>query len=127
MIDCSWIEGDRAFCIAFGSVTAASCLVLAVPLLWWILPGRRTWFFTPQSDPQQHLQLGYGIFCMAMAFTDALCRFIPHAHLAWVHPAFFFTTVGLVIALGPRLLFVALRTPRNVTRRSARAFGEAAV
>lgn len=126
MIDCTWIEGDRAFCIAFGSATAACCLALAIPLLWWILPRRRTWFFTSQIDPRQHIQFGYGVFCISMAFTNALCRFIPHAHLAWVHPAFFFTTVGLVITLGPRMLHVASRGRHRKMGSETLAFGDAA-
>ena len=51
---------------------------LAVPLLYWVLPGRERSFFGPRIDPAQRLQLAYGIFCMAMAFTDIGCRTIPH-------------------------------------------------
>jgi hypothetical protein len=53
---------------------------------------------------------------MSMAFTDALCRAIPHGHLPWVHPAFFVTTLLIVFGLGPRVAYVALT--RSRLRRS---------
>jgi hypothetical protein len=82
-------------------------LALAVPLLYWVLPGHKRSFFAPRIDPEYRLQLAYGIFCMAMAFTDIGCRTIPHGYLAYVHPTFFLMTLGLLIGLGPRLLALA--------------------
>ena len=46
---------------------------------------------------------------MAMAGTNLGCRAIPHDELAFVHPAFFVITVALVLGLGPRVAFMALR------------------
>lgn len=102
-MDCGWLEGSRTFDVLFGTATCGACLALAIPILWWSLPGRRVRLFGARVDPDQRLQLGFGIACMAMAWTDALCRYIPHRPLAWVHPAYFFTTVALVAGLGPRV------------------------
>jgi hypothetical protein len=103
----SFLEGDRAFSLAYGFTTGSLCLALAIPLLYWVLPGSKRSFFGPRIDPEYRLQLFYGIFCMAMAFTDIGCRAIPHGALMYVHPAFFFITLVLAIALGPRLVQVA--------------------
>jgi hypothetical protein len=53
-----------------------------------------------------------------MAFTDAGCRFFPHAPLPWVHPAFFITTLLIGIGLGPRVVYLILRE-RRVARAAA--------
>jgi hypothetical protein len=103
----SFLEGDRAFSLIYGFTTGGLCLALAIPLLWWVLPGRERSFFGAQIDPEYRLQLAYGIVCMAMAFTDIGCRAIPHGPLMLVHPAFFAITLLLVLAIGPRLLRVA--------------------
>jgi hypothetical protein len=105
-----FLEGDRAFGITYGLVTGSLCLALAIPLLYWVLPGHRRSFFGAAIDPNYHLQLGYGIFCMAMAFTDIGCRAIPHGSLALVHPTFFLMTIVLVVTIGPRVIAM-LRTP----------------
>jgi len=115
IFQCTWIEGSRAFNIAFGAVTAAACLSVAVPTLWWVFPKSRVWLFSKAIDRNQGIQLAYGIFCMSMAFTDALCRAIPHGHLPWVHPAFFLTTILIVFGLGPRVAYVALLQMRRTT------------
>jgi len=99
-----FLEGDRAFSIAYGFVTGGMCLALAVPLLYWVLPGRRRSFFGAAIDPSYHLQLAYGIFCMAMAFTDIGCRTIPHGSLEFVHPTFFLMTLILVATIAPRIV-----------------------
>lgn len=103
----AFLEGDRTFSLVYGLTTGALCLALAIPLLWWVLPGHKRSFFGLQIDPEYRLQLGYGIFCMAMAFTDVGCRAIPHGPLAFVHPAFFFVTAALVVTIAPRILAVA--------------------
>jgi hypothetical protein len=103
----AFLEGDRTFSLIYGVTTGALCFALAVPLLYWVLPGSRRSFFGTRIDPEYHLQLGYGIFCMAMAFTDIGCRAIPHGELAFVHPAFFLMTLVLVIALAPRIVAMA--------------------
>jgi hypothetical protein len=105
-----FLEGDRTFSIVYGLVTGGLCLALAVPLLYWVLPGHRRRFFSAEVDPSYGLQLGYGIFCMAMAFTDIGCRTIPHGSLAFVHPTFFLMTLVLLGSIGPRLL--AMRRSR---------------
>jgi hypothetical protein len=112
MFDCAWIEGTRSFNIAFGIANASACLAVAVPTLWWVLPRSRVWLFPPNVDRRQGLQLAYGIFAMAMAFTDALCRLIPHGKLPFVHPAFFATTVILAGVVGPRVAYVVIRLAR---------------
>ena len=109
---CDWIEGSRSFSIIFGAVTAAACLAVAIPVLWWMLPKHRLWLFSPRVDPNQGVQLAYGSFCMSMAFTNALCRFTPHGPLPWVHPAFFVTTVLIVAGLGPRVAYLIFRERR---------------
>ncbi len=113
-----WIEGSRPFDIIFGATTSAVCLFCAVPILWWILPRTRLWLFSKTVDRNQGIQLAYGIFCMSMAFTDALCRFIPHDPLEWVHPAFFFTTIIIALGIGPRVVYLLLK---QRTAMSARA------
>jgi hypothetical protein len=79
-----------------------------------VLPGRERSFFGPQIDPSQRLQLAYGIFCMAMAFTDIGCRTIPHGPLSFVHPTFFLMTLILVVTIGPRILAMR-RTPHTAS------------
>ena len=108
----AFLEGDRTFSIVYGLITGGACLALAIPLLYWVLPEHRRSFFGPRVDPAYRLQLGYGIFCMAMAFTDIGCRAIPHGELTYVHPTFFLMTLTLVVAFGPRLLALSrLDTP----------------
>jgi hypothetical protein len=102
------MEGSRAFDVTWGLVTAAICLALAVPMLWWWLPEHRRSFFGTAVDPQYRLQLAYGLFCMAMVGTNVGCRAIPHDDLPFVHPAFFLITVALVAGLAPRALAMAL-------------------
>jgi len=109
MFECPWIEGSRTFDILFGCATAGVCLGVAVPTLWWVLPKHRVWLFSRAVDRAQGVQLSYGIFAMAMAFTDALCRTIPHGPLPWVHPAFFLTTILIGVGLGPRVAYVFFR------------------
>ncbi len=99
----AFLEGDRAFSLVYGFVTGGLCLALAIPLLYWVLPGHHKSFFGLRIDPEYRLQLGYGIFCMAMAFTDVGCRAIPHGPLMFVHPTFFFVTMLLVVTIAPRL------------------------
>jgi hypothetical protein len=103
----AFLEGDRTFGLIYGLTTGALCLALAVPLLYWVLPGHHRSFFGTRIDPAYRLQLAYGIFCMAMAFTDVGCRAIPHGELALVHPTFFLLTLGLVLTIAPRIIAVA--------------------
>jgi hypothetical protein len=103
----AFLEGDRTFSLAYGLLTGGICLALAVPMLWWVLPGRHRSFFGLKVDPEYRLQLFYGIFCMAMAFTDVGCRAIPHGDLAYVHPAFFLMTLVLALTIAPRLIAMA--------------------
>ncbi len=108
-----FLEGDRTFSIVYGLVTGGLCLTLAVPLLYWVLPGHRRSFFGAAIDPAYRLQLAYGIFCMAMAFTDIGCRSIPHGSLEFVHPTFFLMTLVLVVSIAPRIIAM-LRGPQRV-------------
>ncbi len=111
----AFLEGDRTFGLIYGVVTGALCLALAIPLLYWALPARRRSFFGPRIDPAYRLQLAYGTFCIAMAFTDVGCRAIPHGELAFVHPTFFLMTLALLVALAPRIVAFARRgTPAEV-------------
>ena len=105
-----FLEGDRTFSLIYGLTTGGLCLALAIPILWWVLPGHERSFFGRRIDPAQRLQVGYGIFCMAMAFTDIGCRAIPHGTLELVHPTFFLVTLVLVASLAPRVLAVARKT-----------------
>ena len=66
-------------------------------------PGHQRSFFGARIAPGERLQPAYGIFCMAMAFTDIGCRAIPHGELMFVHPVFFLMTLALVAAIAPRL------------------------
>lgn len=110
------MEGSRLFDEAWGLVAAAFCLAVAVPVLWWWLPEHRRALFPRAVDPRFRLQLGYGLFGMAMAGTNVGCRFIPHAALEAVHPTFFLITVALVLGLAPRLLWMALCRHRPAGR-----------
>jgi FtsH-binding integral membrane protein len=109
-----FLEGNRTFELIYGFTTGGLCLALAIPLLYWVLPQHRRSFFGERIDPNYVLQLAYGIFCMAMAFTDIGCRAIPHGELAFVHPTFFFMTLLLAVTIGPRLI-VMLRTPKHTS------------
>jgi hypothetical protein len=104
LLSFNWLEGSRTFSIVFGTITSGACLSLAIPTLWWVLPRRERWIFPKAVDPDQRFQLAFGILAMSMAFTDALCRYIPHKPLGFTHPAFFLTTVALALFLGPRVL-----------------------
>jgi hypothetical protein len=106
------MEGSRVFDVTWGLVTAATCLALAVPMLWWWLPEHRRSFFGPAIDPHNRLQLAYGLFCMAMAGTNIGCRAIPHDDLPFVHPVFFLITLALIAGLAPRALAMALNRRR---------------
>jgi len=105
----AFLEGDRTFSLIYGFVTGGLCLAVAIPILWWVLPASRRSFFGLRIDPQSRLQVAYGVLCMAMAFTDLGCRAIPHGQLLFVHPAFFFMTLVLVVTLAPRIAVVARR------------------
>jgi hypothetical protein len=100
----AWIEGPRSFDIAWGLVSGALCLALASPILASMWPVRRRSLFGSAIDPDYRLQLAYGIFCVAMAFTNLGCRAIPHDDLPLVHPTFFLITLALVVGLGPRVI-----------------------
>jgi hypothetical protein len=111
----AWLEGDRTFTVIFGTISAGACLAVAIPTLYWCLPDSRKWVFGERADPRQFLQLGFGLFGMAMAFANALCRYIPHRPLGVVHPVFFLTTVSLLVVLTPFVIATALdRGRRNV-------------
>jgi hypothetical protein len=97
------IDASRGFSIVFGTITAGLCLSIAIPMLWWTLPAHRIRVFNPRTDDKLYFQAGYGIAAMAMGWANALCRYIPHARLGLVHPAFFVTTLLLVGFLGPRV------------------------
>jgi hypothetical protein len=112
------MEGSRVFDATWGLVTAAMCLAVAVPMLWWWLPEHRRSFFGTAIDPRYRLQLAYGLFCMAMAGTNIGCRAIPHDDLPFVHPAFFLITVALVITLAPRLIAMSLAQPARGAHRA---------
>ncbi len=101
------LEGDRTFDIVLGTLTGAVCLAIAIPILLWSLPSYRRRLFSRSVDPHGILQIAYGVFCMAMAWADALCRYIPHGPLAWVHPAFFVTTLLIAAVIGRRVLALA--------------------
>lgn len=109
------IEGSRSFNIAYGTITALISLALAFPVLLWWLPEHRRSFFGTAIDPSYKLQLGYGLFCMAMMGTNLGCRYIPHGHLAYVHATFAIITFALTIALTPRILYMLVTRPRTVT------------
>lgn len=104
MLTFAWLEGSRSFSILLGTVLAGVSLALAFPILWWYLPKHRRWIFPKEADPRQRWQLGFGLVCMGMTFTNALCRYIPHSPLGYVHPVFFFTTIGLAVVLLSRML-----------------------
>ncbi len=113
-----FLEGDRAFDLIWGTASGAIALALAVPMLWWWLPKHRRSLFGTAIDPDCRLQLGYGLFAMAMFGTNFFCRFIPHGFLEYVHPTFAFITLALLIGIGPRIVYVALsaRKQRPFTR-----------
>jgi hypothetical protein len=106
-----FLEGSRDFDIIWGTVTAAISFAIGFPLLWWWLPKYRRSVFGPRIDPHLYLQMGYGLMCMAMTGTNALCRYIDHGYLEFVHPTFAFITLGLVLILVP-LVYRTARTPR---------------
>ena len=103
------LEGGRTFDIVLGTITGLACLAVAAPILWWSLPAHRRTIFSPAADRRGIVQIAYGVFCMAMAWADALCRYIPHSPLGFVHPAFFVTTAFIVAFIGPRVVAAATR------------------
>ena len=120
-VDWAWMEGSRAFELTWGLTAGAICLAVAVPVLWWWLPAHRRSLFGLAIDQQGRLQLAYGVFAMAMAFTNVGCRAIPHDDLPLVHPAFFLITAALVLGLAPRVLFLAFRRPLPRAPKTASA------
>ena len=110
-----WIEGSRTFDLTWGFTAAALCLAVGIPILWWRLPNHRRSFFGLAVDPAYRLQLGYGVFCLAMACTNVGCRAIPHDDLGFVHPTFFLITVAIVLGLGPRVAMMLLVPRRGAT------------
>ena len=102
-----WMEGARAFEVLWGLVAGSVCFVLGFSILWWWLPAHRRSLFGARIDPQWRLQLAYGLFCLAMAATNVLCRAIPHAELPYVHPTYAAITLALVVGLAPRVVWVA--------------------
>lgn len=112
------MEGSRSFDLAWGLVTGALCLAVAIPILAWTLPGQRRSFFGAAIDPRQRLQLCYGIFCMAMAATNIGCRAIPHDDLGIVHPVFFLITLIIIVGLGPRIVWLVARPKRRLLARA---------
>lgn len=107
------LEGTRAFDLAWGATTGLLCFSVAVPVLWWVLPGHLRSFFGTRIDPHARLQLAYGIFAMAMAFTNVLCRAIPHAYLDYVHETFALMTAVLLATMGPRVAYMLLENRRS--------------
>ena len=108
------LEGDRTFDLIWGTATGALSLAIAVPTLWWWLPKHRRSVFGTRIDPAYRLQLGYGLFAMAMCGTNVLCRTIPHGFLRYVHPTFALVTLLLVAGLGPRIVYLGLRTRASI-------------
>ena len=113
------MEGSRGFDLAWGAVTGALCLALAVALLRWWLPAHRRSVFGAAIDPRYRLQLGYGLFCLAMAGTNVGCRAIVHDDLGFVHPVFFLITVALYVGLAPRLAWLVAHPSTSSARRAA--------
>lgn len=113
-----FLEGDRAFDLIWGTATGAVSLAIAVPILWWWLPKHRRSVFGTAIDPSYRLQLAYGLFGMAMFGTNFFCRFIPHGFLEYVHPTFALITVLLLVGLGPRVIYMALRGRRPQARQT---------
>jgi hypothetical protein len=112
-VDLQWLEGDRTFSIVFGTVLAAASLSVAIPTLYWCLPDSRRLIFGKRADPHQYLQLGFGLFGMAMAFANALCRYIPHRRLGVVHPTFFLATLLLLMLLSLPVMATAFKRNRG--------------
>jgi hypothetical protein len=115
------LDGDRTFDLIWGTATGAVSLALAIPMLWWWLPKHRRSVFGTAIDPAYRLQLGYGLFGMAMFGTNFFCRFIPHGYLEYVHPTFAAITLLLVLGLGPRVAYLAWRARRPDAARPMRA------
>jgi hypothetical protein len=111
-----WLEGSRTFAIAFGTVTSLACLSIGGPLLYWCLPASRRWFFSRSRDPHLYLQIATGVICMSMTCANALCRYIPHRPLGFVHPAFFLTTLLIVGLFGPRMIWFARQPSSDAPR-----------
>lgn len=105
--------------LVIGTVTGGACLALALPTLFWYLPSKRRPIFARSTDPRALFQLGFGLVCMAMAFADALCRFIPHRQLDLVHPVFLLTTAALAAFVAPKLY----RAARGSAARAAAPAG----
>jgi hypothetical protein len=121
----SWfdaLDASRTFSIAFGTVTSGLCLLIAVPMLWWMLPRHRRAVFDADVDPHGYLQIACGVAAMAMAWANALCRYIPHGPLGAVHPAFFITTLVLLLALGPTVYRAARAAQAGRSHAPVRGF-----
>lgn len=108
-----FLEGTRDFDLIWGTATALLSFALAFPILWWYLPAHRRSFFGSKIDPSYRLQLAYGLFCMAMVFTNALCRYIDHGFLEYVHPTFALITIALAVGLTPRILYLTFARVRG--------------
>lgn len=105
-----FLEGSRAFDIAWGTATGCLCLSVAIPTLWWILPRSARRIFPASVDPGMRLQFAWGIFGMFMAFTNFGCRYIDHRYLEGVHEGFFALTVVVLAVLAPLVLRAQLKS-----------------
>jgi len=85
----AFLEGDHTFSLVYGLTTGAVCLALAIPLLYWALPGHQRSFFGVAVDPMRRLAVGYGIFCYGYGIHGHRLPAHPAWPLAFVHPAFF--------------------------------------
>lgn len=115
------LEGSRAFDLTWGFGWSAVCFAMAIPTLWWVLPGRVRRVFAPQRDPRMIMQIACGVAGMALACTNALCRAIDHAYLPGAHEAIAFVTISYTVLYGPRIFrAMRLRLPHLAAQANAR-------
>jgi hypothetical protein len=112
MIECGFPD-NRLFDTVLSAAVGVLCLFVGATILRWTSAKPAVWLFTPRVDPDQRIQRAYGMLCVVVALLKLFGRHLPLGPLDLVRPAFFFTTVFLVVALGLRVLYLA-SAPRDL-------------
>lgn len=112
MIECGF-PNNGLFDAVLSAAIGILCLAIGVTILRWTSPKHPVWLFTPRVDPKQRIQLAYGVFCSAVALLKLFGRNLPLGPLDLVRPAFFYTTVFLIVTLGLRVLYL-VTAPRDL-------------
>jgi hypothetical protein len=112
VIECGFAD-NRLFDTVLSAAIGVLCLAIGATILRWTSPKHAVWLFTPRVDPDRRIQFAYGAFCSAVALLKLFGRNLQLGPLDLVRPAFFYTTVFLIVTLGLRVLYI-VSAPRDL-------------